>query len=159
MITRRLLLALSLIALPGAAVAPNVAVTAGDALPAALAACWQARGTGFTLAQVAARIAGRTGKAALLAVAGAAISEDGAEVETAAEIVWDAGASTPAWPLLGRDLARGLPAAALGGDGRWWLLLALNAEAASVRDPISGESRLLALKDIVLIARPVIAGA
>ena len=158
MITRRLLLAVPLIALPGAGAAPDE--TAPETLAAALAICWQARGTVFTPGQVAARIAGRTGKAALLAVAGAAISADGEEVETAVEIVMEAGGAFRVLvPLLSRDLARGLPAVALAADARWWLLLALNEDTASVRDPISGERRELAVKDIALIGRPVIAGA
>jgi hypothetical protein len=120
---------------------------------------WTARGVRFAAGDVAARIAGRDGRAALLAVAGATVSADGEEVETAVEVVWAAGAETPAWPLLGRDLARGLPGIAQAGDGSWWLVEGAAGDAVRLRHPISGEARSLARRDLALIGRPVISGA
>jgi hypothetical protein len=153
MITRRLALALPLLAVPVRAEPPG-------ALAAAVAACWQARGIRFTPEQVMQRIGGRAGKAALLALAGAAISADDEEVETAIEIVWEAGAPpSPAEPLLTRDLAAGLPAVLLARDGQWWLLHARHRDLLGVRHPISGQARMLAPGVAVLIGRPVIAGA
>lgn len=154
MLNRRLLLALpALLAMPAHA-------QAADRLPLVLAACWQARGVRFTPAAIAARIGDRTGVAALLAVAGAAESADGEEVETAVEIVWQAGRPpSPAEPLLHRDLAQGLPLLLVLRDGRALLLLALAAGTAQARDPISGTVMAVALADAMLIGRPVIAGA
>ncbi len=153
MISRRLILALPLMAVPVRAQAP-------DALAAAVAACWRARGIDFTPEQVAARIAGRQGKAALLALAGVAESADGEEVETAVEIVWEAGAPpSPALPLLARDLAQGLPLLLLTRDGRAWLLQGRDGDRLAVSDPVSREARVVTLAAASLIGRPVIAGA
>jgi hypothetical protein len=154
MITRRLLMALPLL------IAVPVWAQPADSLAAALVACWQARGIRFTVGQVTARIGGRTGRAALLAVAGAAISADEDEVETAVEILWEAGAvPSPARPLLERDLASGLPLLLITGAGRALLLHALEGGKAEASDPLSGEKLNLTMSDIALIGRPVIAGA
>ncbi|WP_197042101.1 hypothetical protein, partial [Sandarakinorhabdus oryzae] len=129
-------------------------------LAAALVACWQARGVRFTREQVMARIGPRSGRAALLAVAGAAISADEDEVETAVEIVWEAGqAPLAAEPLMHRDLARGLPLLLITGDGRALLLHGLGAGGADASDPLSGQRLAVPMSEIALIGRPVIAGA
>lgn len=155
MINRRHLLALPLLL-----AAPARAAPANDALAAALVACWQARGVRFTADQVLARMGGSSGKAALLAVAGATDSADGEEVETAVEIVWEAGRPpSPTEPLLQRDLRQGLPLLLIGQNGHIWLLHALDGGAASVSDPISGHKQSLTLGEVALIGRPVIAGA
>jgi len=154
MIDRRLLLVLPLaLALPAKA-------QPADALPAALMTCWQARGVRFTPAQVAARIGGKVGRAALAAVAGAWTDANDDDQETMVEIVWEAGRPpSPAWPLLGRDLIARRPAVLLTRDGHWWLLEALDQELLSVRDPLTGEGRIMSLESAELIGRPVIAGA
>lgn len=158
MIDRRLLLALPLmLAVPSSA-------EPVDALAAALVACWQARGVPFTPAQVTARIGGKTGRAALAAMAGAWSDANDDDQETVVEIVWDASQPpSPAAPLLdanlAADLAANRPALLLGRDGRWWLLLARDQGLLGVRDPLSGESRVLTLESAELIGRPVIAGA
>lgn len=153
MITRRLALALPLLAVP-------VHAQPLDELAVAVVACWQARGIRFTPEQVTRRIGGQTGKAALLALAGAATSADDEDVETAVEIAWEAGAApSPAEPLLTRDLADGLPAVLLTRDGQWWLLHARHQDLLGVRHPISGQARMLPLAAAALIGRPVIAGA
>ena len=158
MIDRRFMLALPLaLALP---VKAQTADALATALPAALVICWQARGVRFTPAQVAARIGGKVGRAALAAVAGAWTDANDDDQETVVEIVWEAGRPpSPAWPLLGRDLTAGRPAVLLTRDGRWWLLEALNDGLLSVRDPLTGEGRVLTLESAELIGRPVIAGA
>ncbi|MBU6166163.1 MAG: hypothetical protein KGQ52_08515 [Alphaproteobacteria bacterium] len=154
MIDRRLLLALPLLAAIPARAQP------ADALAAAVATGWTARGTRFTPEQVAARIAGRSGRAALLALAGAATSADEEEVETAIEIMWEAGQPpSPAEPLLYRDLVAGLPGVALDMAGQWWLITGHDRGLFSARHPISGETRVLARSALILIGRPVIAGA
>uniref|UniRef100_UPI0013D9309F hypothetical protein n=1 Tax=Sandarakinorhabdus rubra TaxID=2672568 RepID=UPI0013D9309F len=61
MISRRLLLALPLLAVPARA-------QPADDLALVLIACWQARGVRFTVEQLRARIGSATGKAALLAL-------------------------------------------------------------------------------------------
>lgn len=156
MINRRTMITLPLLlALPAALSAAD----AGDPLATALAEAWTARGVRFVAPDVMARIGGRGGRAALLAVAGATISADGDEVETAVEIVWAAGAETPAWPLLGRDLARGLPGIAQDGDGSWWLVTGVAGDRMQLRHPISGEIRSLTRGDLALIGRPLISGA
>ncbi|MFZ4381378.1 MAG: hypothetical protein ACOYO0_05355 [Sandarakinorhabdus sp.] len=130
------------------------------ALAAALVVCWQARGVRFTPAQVAARIGGKTGRAALAAVAGAWTDASDDDQETMVEIVWEAGRPpSPAAPLLDADLAAGRPALLLASDGQWWLLIARDRDRLGVRDPISGEARILAMTAAELIGRPVIAGA
>lgn len=157
MIARRLLLALPLLF---AAPALAQAVRARNPLAAALAICWQARGVRFTEDQIAARIGDRWGKAALVAVAGAVISADDTEEEIAVEIVWEAGEPpSPAEPLLHRDLGQGRPALLLTRDERALLLHGLEAGMAAVQDPISAERQSLPLSQVVLIGRPVIAGA
>ncbi|WP_017667492.1 hypothetical protein [Sandarakinorhabdus sp. AAP62] len=154
MVNRRIVLALPLFL-----AVPTWAQPA-DALAAALVACWQARGIRFTVEQVAARIGGRTGREALLAVAGAAISADEDEVETAVEILWEAGAtSSPAAPLMARDLGAGLPLLLITGDGRALLLHAVNGGSATASEPLSGQRFTLLMNEIALIGRPVIAGA
>jgi hypothetical protein len=154
MFNRRLVLALPLLA------AGPLHAQPVHALATAVAACWQARGIRFTPEQVAQRIGGRSGKAALLALAGAAESADGDEVETAVEIVWEAGTPpSPAEPLFTRDLANGLPGVLLARDGQWWLLQARHDGLLAVRHPITGQAHLLAQDAAVLIGRPVIAGA
>jgi hypothetical protein len=154
MVNRRIVLALPLFLAVPALAQP------ADTLAAALVACWQARGIRFTAGQVAARIGGRTGRDALLAVAGAAISADEDEVETAVEIVWEAGQPpSPAEPLLVRDLVGRLPALVLGRDGQWWLLHARHQEQLGVSHPLTGENRMLTLDAVTLIGRPVISGA
>lgn len=156
MIDRRTLIALPLaLALP----ARLPAAAPADPLAAALAMAWTARGVRFAANDVAVRIGGRAGRAALLAVAGATISADGEEVETAVEIVWAGGAETPAWPLLGRDLARGLPGIAQARDGSWWLVDGVAGDAVQLRHPISGEIRSLRRDELGLIGRPLISGA
>ena len=158
MISRRLILALPPLAFSIWAV-PSTANTP-DALAQAIAACWRARGINFTSDQVAARIGGRKGKAALLALAGATESADDEGVETMVEIVWEAGAPpSPALPLMARDLANGLPLLVLARDGRAWLLERRTGDQLSVVDPLTGHKQLLALASAVLIGRPVIAGA
>lgn len=155
MLNRRHLLAAPLLLLtpPAGAVPP-------DDLARVLAICWAARGVRFTPAAIGLRIGDARGKAALLAVAGAATSADGDGEETAVEIVWEARAPpSPAEPLLHRDLAQGLPALLLLRDGRALLLMALNGETAQARDPISGAALVLPLAQAMLIGRPVIAGA
>jgi hypothetical protein len=154
MVNRRIVLALPLILAVPARAQP------ADALAAALVACWQARGVRFTAEQVAARIGPHSDRAALLAVAGAAISADEDEVETAVEILWEAGAApSPALPLLQRDLAAGLPLLLITGDGRALLLHAMDGGNATASDPLSGQRLALAMNEIALIGRPVIAGA
>lgn len=154
MFTRRLLLALPLMLTMPARAQP------ANALASALVACWQARGVRFTTEQVIARIGPLSGRAALLAVAGAAISTDEDEVETAVEILWEVAAvPSPALPLLKRDLEAGLPLLLLTGDGRALLLHALDGGFATASDPLSGHRLALPMNQIALIARPVIAGA
>lgn len=158
MISRRLILALPLLALPLLAV-PGHAQPA-DALTAAVIICWRARGIDFMPAQLAARIGNRQGKAALQALAGVAASADGEEVETAVEILWEAGAPpSPAWPLMARDLAHGLPLLLLAHDGRAWLLESRDGDLLIVSDPMTREVRVFTLATAALIGRPVIAGA
>jgi hypothetical protein len=108
---------------------------------------------------VAARIGGKAGRAALAAVAGAWTDADDDDQETVVEIVWDSGRPSPAWPLLDRDLAARRPALLLGRNGRWWLLESRNDGFLSVRNPLSGEGRVLTLDSAELIGRPVIGGA
>ncbi len=151
--TRLALAALLLI--PAAAAAQS----APSAMAAAIAAGWSARGVPFTPAQVAARIGGRQGPAALLALAGATEAADGEEVETMVEIVWQAGTPGPAFPLLRRDLAAGLPGVLLDQAGQWWLVTGHDAGGFRVRHPLSGETKLLPAGDVRLVARPLIAGA
>jgi hypothetical protein len=153
MIDRRLILALPLALAAPASAQPD------DGMAAAVAAGWTARGVRFTPAQVAARIAGRSGKAALLALAGATEGADGDEVETAVELVWESGQSGPAWPLLLRDLAAGLPGVLLDTSGQWWLLASHDGGRFGVRHPGSGEPRVLAAASVQWIGRPLIAGA
>ena len=154
MIDRRILLLLPLLASVRLHAAPI------DALAQAVATCWAARGVRFTPDQIAARINGRSGKAALLALAGATTNADGDDEETAVEIAWEAGAATsPAEPLLYRDLAAGRPAVALDLAGQWWLLTSHDGALFAARDPISGETRVLARAALRLIGRPEIAGA
>ncbi|MCU0891960.1 MAG: hypothetical protein MUE77_09495 [Sandarakinorhabdus sp.] len=155
MITRRAALAMPLL------IAASVRAQPADPLVAALIACWQARGVRFTPEQVAARIGGRTGRAALLALAGSATDADGEGQEIAVEIVWEAGAArSPAEPLLIRDLADGLPAVLLARDDQWWLLRARYQDMILfVRHPLTGTHRFLPPENAVLIGRPVIAGA
>lgn len=136
-----------------------VAAAPADGLPAALAQAWTARGVRFTPAAVTARIGGRTGVAALLAVAGATAGADGEEVETAVELAWVGGAATPAWPLLGRDTARGFPGVALAKDGRWWLVDGVTDWQVTLRDPLGGGMQVVDRADLLLIGRPLIAGA
>ncbi len=153
MICRRLVLALPLLAVPARA-------QAGDGLAEAMVLCWQARGVRFSADQVRQRIGARTGKAALLALAGAVDDADGDGQETAVEIAWEAGSPpSPAEPLLLRDLAGGLPALLLARDGSWWLLLAWRGDRLDLRHPIGGEARVIAIDTAALIGRPVIAGA
>ncbi|OSZ65337.1 hypothetical protein CAP39_12760 [Sphingomonas sp. IBVSS1] len=154
MIDRRLMLALPLLA----ALTPAFAQPA-NSMAAAIAAGWTARGVRFTADQVATRMAGRTGKAALLALAGATEGADGDEVETIIEIVWDAGTQGPSWPLLLRDLAAGLPGVLQDQAGDWWLLTAHDNGRFTVRHPLTGETRMLAAPTVQLIGRPLIAGA
>ena len=158
MITRRLVLALpAQIALLAAA---PLRAQPDDALAAALVTCWQARGIRFTAEQVARRIGAHTGKAALLALAGATESADGEEVETAVEILWEAGQPpSPAEPLIARDLAARLPLLLLARDGQWWLLRALDESAMHVSHPATGQTMGLTHEKVALIGRPVIAGA
>lgn len=154
MIDRRVLLVLPLLAALPAQAQP------ADALARAVAACWAARGVRFTPDQIAARINGRSGKAALLALGGATISADGDDEETVVEIAWEAGAPpSPTAPLLYRDLGRGLPAVALDKAGQWWLITSHENGLFAARRPISGDTRMLALSALQLIGRPVIAGA
>ncbi len=154
MITRRLLMALPLM------LAMPVQAEPANALAAALVACWQARGIRFTVEQVIARIGPRSGRAALLAMAGATISADEEEVETAVEIMWEAGAvPSPSLPLLARDLGAGLPLLLITNDGRALLLHALDGGSATASDPLSGQRLTLPMNEITLIGRPVIAGA
>lgn len=154
MIDRRLVLALPLMLAVPAAAQP------GSALVAALIACWQARGVRFTPEQVAARIGGSTGRAALAAVAGACTDAGGDEQETMVEIVWETGQPpSPAEPLLSADLVAGRPALLLARDGGWWLLMARDQDLLGVLHPVTGQSRMLALGAITLIGRPLIAGA
>lgn len=154
MIHRRLLFALpALLAMPARA-------DPADGLARVLAACWQARGVAFSPESIAARIGARTGKAALLAVAGATASDDGEEWETAVEIVWEAGQPpSPAAYLLQRDLAKGLPLLLLHRNGQPMLLHRLAGDMAQVSDPMTGAAAALAMGDVMLIGRPVIAGA
>lgn len=160
MMYRRTVIALPLLlALPAALPAAVPAAAPADPLAAALAAAWTARGVRFVASDVAARIGGRGGQTALLAVAGAAIGADGDEVETAVEIVWAAGKETPAWPLLARDLARGLPGIAQANDGNWWLVTAMTGDVVTLRHPITDGARSLARGELGLIGRPVISGA
>ncbi len=154
MINRRVLLLMPLVA------AAPLRAQPVDALAQAVATCWAARGVRFTPDQIAARINGRRGKAALLALAGATTNADGDDEETAVEIAWEAGtAPSPAEPLLYRDLGRGLPAVALDLAGQWWLLTSHESGLFAARHPISGETRVLARAALQLIGRPVIAGA
>jgi hypothetical protein len=152
MIDRRLMFALPLLAVPAVA-------QPADSMAAAIAAGWTARGVRFTAQQVAARIAGRTGKAALLALAGATEGADGDEVETVIELVWEGGAPGPAFPLLLRDLAAGLPGVLQDQAGGWWLLTGQDNGQFSVRHPLTGATRTLAAAAVQLIGRPLIAGA
>ena len=154
MFTRRLLLiAPVLFAVP-------VLAQPADPLAAALVICWQARGVRFTPEQVAARIGGKTGRAALLAVAGAWTDANDDDQETVVEIVWESGAALPSTePLMHRDLAKGLPLLLITGHGRVLLLHGLNGGSAAASDPLSGGRLNLAMKDIALIGRPVIGGA
>jgi len=152
MIDRRLMFALPLLA------APTFAQPA-DSMAAAIAAGWTARGVRFTAQQVTTRIAGRTGKAALLALAGATEGADGDEVETIIELVWEGGAPGPTFPLLLRDLAAGLPGVLQDQAGGWWLLTGHGNGQFSVRHPLTGETRTLAAAAVQLIGRPLIAGA
>ena len=154
MIDRRLVLALPLVLATPALADP------GSALVAALISCWQARGVRFTPQQVAARIGGKTGRAALAAVAGACTDANDDEQETMVEIVWEAGQPpSPAEPLLISDLAAGRPALLLGRDGQWWLLHARYQDLFGVGDPLTGQTRMLGLEAAELIGRPMIAGA
>jgi hypothetical protein len=109
---------------------------------------------------VAARIGARTGRDALLAVAGAWTDANDDDQETMVEIVWEAGERpSPAEPLLTVDLVAGRPALLLTRDGQWWLLLARNQNLLAVHHPITGQARMLAPDAATLIGRPVIAGA
>jgi hypothetical protein len=154
MIDRRFILALPLFVAAPALAQPT------DTLATALAQCWLARGVRFTPEQISARIAGRTGKAALLAVAGAWTDADGDDQETMVEIVWEAGQPpSPAEPLLIIDLVAKRPALLLTNEGHWWLLDARYQAWLLVRHPISGVSRMLSLEQTLLIGRPMIAGA
>jgi hypothetical protein len=158
MIDRRLVLALPIFAVAPAAMAAPASGSAG--LAEALATCWAARGINFTPEQIAARIGEREGMAALLAVAGATESADGDEVETAVEILWEAGQPpSPALPLMARDLAAGLPLLAIAGTGQPLLLLGRSGDTLLLRDPLSGARLEMTLDRIALIGRPVIAGA
>jgi hypothetical protein len=152
MIDRRLMLALPLLAAPALAQQAN-------SMAAAIAAGWTARGVRFTAEQVATRMAGQRGKAALLALAGATEGADGDEVETIIEIVWDAGQPGPAFPLLLRDLAAGLPGVLQDQADGWWLVTGHDNGQFSVRHPLTGETRTLAAAAVQLIGRPLIAGA
>lgn len=162
MFTRRLLIAQGL-TLPVLLVVPALAQSAGspaETLAAALVTCWQARGIRFTLAQVVGRIGPRSGRAALLAVAGATEAADGEEVETAVEILWEAGAApSPAQPLLARDLGKGLPLLLISSDGRALLLHAMDGGTALASDPLTGQRLSLPISHVALIGRPVISGA
>ena len=153
MVNRRIILALPLLlAVPGLAQPANPLV-------AALVICWQARGVRFTSEQVAARIGTRTGRAALLAVAGAWTDSNDDDQETVVEIVWEAGAApSPAAPLMHRDLAKGLPLLLITHDGRTLLLHALGT-TADASAPLTGQRLTVPMADIALIGRPVIAGA
>lgn len=154
MINRRILLALPLL------LANPARAQAADPLVTALITCWQARGVRFTPEQVAARIGPRTGRAALLAVAGAWTDANDDDQETMVEIVWEAGQPpSPAEPLLIADLAAGRPALLLTRDGQWWLLQARDQDLLGVRHPLTGQAAMLALNTVALIGRPVIAGA
>jgi hypothetical protein len=154
MMNRRVLLLLPLL------LAAPLRAEPVEALARAVAIGWAARGVRFTPEQIAARINGRSGKAALLALAGAAEAADGEEVETAVEIVWEAGAApAPAEPLLHRDLAAGRPAVALDLAGQWWLITGHDGGLFTARHPINGDVKALAKAAFQLIGRPVIAGA
>lgn len=156
MIDRRFLLALPL----ALAVPAQAQVQPADALPAALVICWLARGVRFTPAQVAARIGDNAGRAALTAVAGAWTDANDDDQETMVEIVWEAGRPpAPAWPLLMADLVASRPALLLARDARWWLLHARDQGLLGVRDPLTGEGRVLTMAAAALIGRPEIAGA
>ncbi|WP_164157736.1 hypothetical protein, partial [Sandarakinorhabdus rubra] len=131
-----------------------------DDLALVLIACWQARGVRFTVEQLRARIGSATGKAALLALAGAVEDADGEGQEIVVEIGWEAGRPlSPAFPLLQRDLARGLPLLLITRDGRALLLQGLVGSMVTVRDPQGGGTVTLDWREAVLIGRPVIAGA
>ncbi|WP_303811969.1 hypothetical protein [Sandarakinorhabdus limnophila] len=154
MINRRILLALPLLLANPARAEP------ADPLVAALITCWQARGVRFTPEQVAARIGARTGRDALLAVAGAWTDANDDDQETMVEIVWEAGAPpSPAEPLLTVDLVAGRPALLFTRDGEWWLLHARNQNMLAVHHPLTGQAQMLAPDAAALIGRPVIAGA
>lgn len=154
MVNRRIILALPLL------LAVPTSAQPADVLAAALVACWQARGIRFTREQVTARIGGRTGRDALLAVAGAWTDANNDDQETVVEIVWEAtGAPLPTEPLMHRDLAKGLPLLLITGDNRALLLHSLNGGWATASDPLSGQQLNLAVNDIAVIGRPVIGGA
>jgi hypothetical protein len=158
MINRRIMLALPLLLAVRAPAQPAEAQPV-DPLAVALVICWQARGVRFTPQQVAARIGSRTGRAALLAVAGAWTDANEDDQETVVEIVWEAGqTASPAAPLMHRDLAQGLPLLLITGDGRTLLLHGLGA-AADASEPLTGQRLRVPMSHIALIGRPVIAGA
>jgi hypothetical protein len=151
MIDRRLVLALPVLAVPVRAQAVD---DLADELANVLVACWQARGVRFTADQVRGRMAGRTGKAALLALAGAADTADGGAEEIAVEILWEAGHYAGAGrAAMLADLARRQPLLLLTRDGRARLLLAVSPTGLVAAD----ES--ISWADAALIGRPVIAGA
>ena len=163
MVNRRIILALPLLFAVPAPAQPAEAQPAeaqpANSLVAALVICWQARGVRFTPEQVAARIGTRTGRAALLAVAGAWTDANDDDQEIVVEIVWEAGQpASPAEPLMHRDLAKGLPLLLITGDGRTLLLHALGT-AADASEPLTGQRFSVKMGDIALIGRPVIGGA
>jgi len=154
MYSRRLLLALPLL-FAGPAMADHP-----DDLAHVLVICWAARGVRFTPDAVRERIGSARGRAALLAVAGATTSADGDGEETAVEILWEAGRGPlPTAPLLQQDLQRGLPLLLIDQGGQPWLLHGLANGMAYVTRAARGERAALPLASVMLIARPVIAGA
>lgn len=143
----------------GTSLAQSAADTPAGTMAAAIATGWTARGVAFTPAEVAARIAGRSGDAALLALAGATANAEGEEVETMVEIVWQSGRPGPAFPLLLRDLAAGLPGVLQDQAGHWWLVTGHVGGRFSVRHPLTKETRVLPASDVQRAGRPLIAGA
>lgn len=151
---RRLLLALPLLLACPARAEPE------DDLAQLLVICWAARGVRFTPQAVRERIGTARGRAALLAVAGATTNADGDGEETAVEILWDAGRpALPTEPLLHHDLARGLPLLLMHRDGRALLMTGLAGSMAQARTAAADTTLAVPLADVLLIGRPVIAGA